>query len=72
MALIKPDEISSIIKSKIENYDLQTEVANTGTVIEIGDGIARVYGLRNVMSNELVVFDDGESLLQGEFDDDKE
>ena len=59
MALIKPDEISSIIKSKIENYDLQTEVSNTGTVIEIGDGIARVYGLRNVMSNELVVFEDG-------------
>ena len=56
MALIKPDEISSIIKSKIENYDLQTEVSNTGTVIEVGDGIARVYGLRNVMSNELVTF----------------
>ena len=63
MALIKPDEISSIIKSKIENYDLQTEVSNTGTVIEIGDGIARVYGLRNVMSNELVVFDDGKDTL---------
>ena len=63
MALIKPDEISSIIKSKIENYDLQTEVSNTGTVIEIGDGIARVYGLRNVMSNELVMFDDGRDTL---------
>lgn len=63
MALIKPDEISSIIKSKIENYDLQTEISNTGTVIEIGDGIARVYGLRNVMSNELVVFDDGKDTL---------
>ena len=54
MALIKPDEISSIIKGKIENYDIQTEVSNTGTVIEVGDGIARIYGLRNVMSNELV------------------
>lgn len=63
MALIKPDEISSIIKSKIENYDLQSEVSNTGTVIEIGDGIARVYGLRNVMSNELVVFEDGKDTL---------
>ena len=63
MALIKPDEISSIIKSKIENYDLQTEVSNTGTVIEVGDGIARVYGLRNVMSNELVTFEDGKNTL---------
>jgi len=63
MALIKPDEISSIIKNKIENYDIQTEVSNTGTVIEVGDGIARIYGLRNVMSNELVVFEDGDDTL---------
>ena len=63
MALIQPDEISSIIKSKIENYDIQTEVSNTGTVISIGDGIATIYGLRNVMSNELVVFDDGKDTL---------
>lgn len=59
MVLIQPDEISSIIKSKIDNYELQTEVSNTGTVLEIGDGIARVYGLRNVMANELVQFEDG-------------
>lgn len=63
MALIKPDEISSIIKNKIENYDIQTEVSNTGQVIEVGDGIARIYGLRNVMSNELVTFDDGNDTL---------
>ena len=63
MALIKPDEISSIIRSKIENFEVQTEVANTGSVIEIGDGIARVWGLRNVMSSELVVFDDGNDTL---------
>ena len=58
MTTIKPDEISSIIKSKIENYELRTEVANTGSVIEVGDGIARIYGLRNVMASELVRFDD--------------
>ena len=63
MALIKPDEISSIIKSKIENFELQSQVSNTGTVIEVGDGIARVYGLRNVMSNELVTFEDGKNTL---------
>lgn len=63
MVLIKPDEISSIIKSKIENYESKTEIANTGTVIEVGDGIARIYGLQNVMSNELIVFEDGRDTL---------
>lgn len=63
MVLIQPDEISSIIKKKIDNYELQTEVSNTGTVLENGDGIARVYGLRNVMANELVMFEDGNSTL---------
>lgn len=57
MVLIQPEEISSIIKNKIDNYELQTEVSNTGTVLEIGDGIARIYGLRNVMANELVQFE---------------
>ncbi|MBR1424499.1 F0F1 ATP synthase subunit alpha [bacterium] len=63
MTLIQPDEISSIIKNKIENYELKTEVSNTGSVLEVGDGIARVYGLRNVMANELVQFEDGNSTL---------
>ncbi len=63
MVLIKPDEISAIIKSKIENYEAATEVANTGTVIEVGDGIARIYGLNNVMASELIVFDDGHDTL---------
>ena len=63
MVLIQPEEISSIIKDKIDNYELQTEVANTGTVLEIGDGIARIYGLRNVMASELVMFENGEGTL---------
>ena len=63
MALIQPEEISSIIKQKIDNYELQTEISNTGTVLEIGDGIARIYGLRNVMANELVQFEDGDGTL---------
>ena len=63
MVLIKPDEISSIIKSKIENFQSQTEIANTGKVIEVGDGIARIYGLQNVMASELVVFEDGRDTL---------
>lgn len=63
MAVIKPDEISSIIKNKIENYESQTEISNVGSVLEIGDGIARVYGLRNVMANELIEFQDGKGTL---------
>ncbi|MCM1265831.1 MAG: F0F1 ATP synthase subunit alpha [Candidatus Gastranaerophilales bacterium] len=63
MTVINPDEISSIIKSSIENYETKTEVSNVGSVLEIGDGIARIYGLRNVMSNELVEFDDGKGTL---------
>lgn len=63
MVLIQPDEISSIIKTKIENYNSITEVTNIGRVLEVGDGIARIYGLRNVMSNELVVFEDGKDTL---------
>ncbi|HNW25196.1 MAG TPA: F0F1 ATP synthase subunit alpha [Candidatus Gastranaerophilaceae bacterium] len=63
MAVIKPDEISSIIKSKIENYESQTEISNVGSVLEVGDGIARLYGLRNVMANELIEFQDGKGTL---------
>ena len=63
MTVIKPDEISSIIKSKIEKYNTEIEVANVGTVLEVGDGIARIYGLKNVMSSELIEFDDGHGTL---------
>lgn len=63
MAVIKPDEISSIIKSKIENYESQTEISNVGSVLEVGDGISRIYGLRNAMMNELVEFQDGKGTL---------
>jgi F-type H+-transporting ATPase subunit alpha len=63
MATIESSEISAIIKSKIENYKDKLHVDNVGSVIEVGDGIARVWGLRNVMSSELVEFDDGEKTL---------
>lgn len=63
MNAIRPDEISSIIKSKIQNYDSTVQVADVGTVLELGDGIARVYGLQNVMASELVEFDDGHGTM---------
>ena len=63
MTVINPDEISSILKESIRNYETKAEVSNIGSVLEVGDGIARIYGLRNVMSNELVEFEDGKGTL---------
>src|SRR6266513_2205132 len=56
MAQIKADEISKLIREQIENYDTQISVDETGTVITLGDGIARVYGLDKVMAGELLSF----------------
>ncbi|PJI09155.1 MULTISPECIES: F0F1 ATP synthase subunit alpha [Clostridium] len=53
---IKPEEITSIIKSQIEGYESKIETVDSGTVIEIGDGIARIYGLDNCMAGELLEF----------------
>ena len=63
MAVINPDEISSILKENIRNYEAKAEISNVGSVLEVGDGICRIYGLRNVMSNELVEFEDGKGTL---------
>ncbi len=54
-----PGEISNIIKTQIEHYKSRIEMAETGKVILVGDGIARVYGLTNCMANELLKFEDG-------------
>ncbi|MGD1849208.1 MAG: F0F1 ATP synthase subunit alpha [Cyanophyceae cyanobacterium] len=59
MIAIKPDEISSIIQQQIEQYDQDVKVSDVGTVLQVGDGIARVYGLQNVMAGELLEFEDG-------------
>ena len=56
---ISPEEISSIIKEQISNFDTQVEVKEVGTVLSVGDGIARAYGLDEVMAGELVEFPDG-------------
>ncbi|MBE7027549.1 MAG: F0F1 ATP synthase subunit alpha [Ruminococcaceae bacterium] len=55
----KPEEISNIIKQQIKNYKSKIEMRETGTVILVGDGIARVYGLRECMASELLEFEDG-------------
>ncbi|MEG0468550.1 MAG: F0F1 ATP synthase subunit alpha, partial [Longicatena sp.] len=53
---LKPEEISKLLKEQIRRYDDEIEVGETGTVITIGDGIALVYGLRNAMAGELLLF----------------
>jgi F-type H+-transporting ATPase subunit alpha len=58
MINIRPDEISSIIREQIEQYDQDVKVDNIGTVLQVGDGIARVYGLDQAMSGELLEFED--------------
>ena len=58
MLNIRPDEISNIIRQQIEKYDQTVKVANVGTVLQVGDGIARVYGLDEVMAGELLEFED--------------
>lgn len=59
MISIRPDEISNIIRQQIEQYDQDVKVSNVGTVLQVGDGIARIYGLEQVMAGELVEFEDG-------------
>jgi F-type H+-transporting ATPase subunit alpha len=59
MVSIRPDEISNIIRQQIEQYDQDLKVSNVGTVLQVGDGIARIYGLDRVMAGELLEFEDG-------------
>ena len=58
-AKIKADEISSIIKERIESFDLSVDVEETGRVVSVADGVANVYGLKNVMANEMLEFENG-------------
>ena len=53
---IKSDEITSVIKQEIEQYSAELSISEVGKVVEVGDGIARVYGLSNVMAGELLEF----------------
>src|SRR5438270_1374702 len=56
MAQIRADEITSILRQEIENYERAIDVSETGSVISVGDGIARIHGLEKVMAGELVQF----------------
>ncbi|ADO81994.1 F0F1 ATP synthase subunit alpha [Ilyobacter polytropus] len=56
---IRPEEISSIIKTEIENYKKSLDIKTSGSVVEVGDGIARIYGLSNAKAGELLEFPNG-------------
>ena len=59
MATIKPAEVSAILKQQLTNFEAKASLNEVGTVLQVGDGIARVYGLSNVQYGELVSFADG-------------
>ncbi|HVU54395.1 MAG TPA: F0F1 ATP synthase subunit alpha [Puia sp.] len=59
MAEIKPDEISAILRQQLSSFNVSAELEEVGTVLQVGDGIARVYGLSNVSAGELVEFENG-------------
>nr|YP_010760189.1 ATP synthase CF1 alpha subunit [Cuscuta haughtii]WEY30166.1 ATP synthase CF1 alpha subunit [Cuscuta haughtii] len=59
MVTIRADEISNIIRERIQNYTQEINILNTGTVLQVGDGIVRIYGLDEIMAGELIEFEEG-------------
>ena len=59
MAEVKPAEVSAILREELSGFKSETELEEVGTVLEVGDGIARIYGLTNVQSGELIEFENG-------------
>ena len=59
MSQIKPSEVSEILKKQIEGFKGDVELEEVGTVLQVGDGIARIYGLNSVQANELIEFESG-------------
>jgi F-type H+-transporting ATPase subunit alpha len=59
MVEVRPDEVSAILREQLSNFKTAAELEEVGTVLQIGDGIARVYGLTRAQSGELVEFEDG-------------
>jgi len=71
MAQIRADEITSILRHEIENYDRAIDVSEVGTIMSVGDGIARIHGLDKVMSGELIQFDHGVSGIAMNLEEDQ-
>src|SRR5947209_8820316 len=71
MAQIRADEITTILRQEIENYDRAIDVSEVGTIISVGDGIARIHGLDKVMSGELIEFSHGVSGIAMNLEEDQ-
>ena len=56
---VRPEEITAILRKQIERYDVETDLAEVGTVLQVGDGIARVYGLESAVALEMLEFEHG-------------
>lgn len=63
MADIRPDEVSAILREELSNFRTEAELEEVGTVLQVGDGVARIYGLSNAQSGELIEFDSGTTAL---------
>lgn len=59
MADVRPDEVSAIIRQELADFKSAAELQEVGTVLQVGDGIARIYGLNSVKSGELIEFENG-------------
>ena len=71
MAQIRADEITSILRHEIENYERAIDVSEVGTIMSVGDGIARIHGLDKVMAGELIQFDHGVSGIAMNLEEDQ-
>ena len=59
MSNIRPDEVSSIIRDQLSNFKSESQLEEVGTILQVGDGVARIYGLSNAKAGELLEFDGG-------------
>ncbi len=59
MADIRPDEVSAILREQLSNFKTEVELEEVGTVLQVGDGVARIYGLNKAQSGELLEFENG-------------
>jgi len=59
MAEVRPDEVSAILRQQLSNFKSAAELEEVGTVLQVGDGVARIYGLSNAQSGELIEFENG-------------
>src|SRR6186713_335729 len=71
MAQVRADEIARVLRQEIENYETAVNVSEVGSVISVGDGIARIHGLEKVMAGELIEFPHGVSGLAMNLDEDQ-